>query len=74
MAEARRILIRCGNRFECPPMDRRRYLREQARSHIGTHFNCGSEPAREEASQAIDISELPITIAEAQQIQDTIQP
>jgi len=50
MAGARRISIRCGNRFKYPPMDRRRYLREQARSHTGMHFKCGSEPAREGVS------------------------
>ena len=73
MAGARKILIRCGNRFKYPPMDRRRYLREQARSHIGMHFNSGSEPAREEARQAIEITELSVTNTETQQIQHAIQ-
>ncbi|VVM90364.1 hypothetical protein PS619_02784 [Pseudomonas fluorescens] len=74
MAGVRRISIRCGNRFKCPPMDRRRYLREQARSHIGCISTVGASLLAKRPSQAIEISELPITIAEAQQIQHTIQP
>jgi len=69
MAEVKRILIRCGIRFRP-----RRGLREQARSHTGMRFAVGASLLAKRPDQLIEISELPVAIAETQQIQHTIQP